>query len=144
MDHNDNNFLKLLIYHFLPGKKILIVEDEKEIQILMAKYLSKSEIEADKLILASDGCEAIDKMKNENIGLIIVDLVMPNMDGLELINLLKSTAETKQIPLVICSGNVDNEKLKEAIILGVKDILVKPFNYKLFVDKLSRAIALAP
>ena len=80
------------------------------------------------------------KIQNQEFGLIIVDVLMPKMSGIQLVKELKSRAKFKNIPLVLISGNLDSENVKDAILLGVRNILVKPFNYDLFLEKVASTI----
>ncbi len=141
---NDNkaNFIFELVNKFLNQKAILIIDDEDEIKSLMSNYLLKSQIEQDKIVTASDGKEAIAKIQNQDFGLIIVDILMPRMNGLQLIKELKMRKKYRDIPILIISGSVDAENVKQAIMMGVSNIIVKPFTYNIFLDKVGRTLGI--
>jgi YesN/AraC family two-component response regulator len=118
----------------------MLIDDEEEIKSLMSNYLIKSHIEENKIVLASDGKEALVKIQNQDFGLIIVDVIMPKMNGLQLIKEIKLRAKYKNIPVIIISGTLDADNVKTAISLGINNILVKPFTYNLFIEKIGQAL----
>ncbi len=135
------NLILELIKMFLNNKPILLIDDEEEIKNLMSHYIIKSKITTNRIITASDGKEAIAKIKNQDFGLIIIDLVMPRMNGLELIREIRRSKKYKNIPLLIISGCVDAENVKIAATMGVTNIIVKPFNYNIFLEKIGRTLS---
>ncbi len=140
MNDDKAKFILSLIGRFLQKKSILIIDDEDEIKELMANYLVKSEIEENKIVLASDGKEGFTKIQNQDFGLIIVDILMPKMNGLQLIREIKLRAKYKDIPVIIISGTIEAENVKTAIALGINNIIVKPFTYNMFLEKIGRAL----
>lgn len=139
----DDEKVKLLlgfINTFLNKKSVLIIDDEKEIKSMMANYLIRSQVEENKIIFAADGKEALAKIQNQEFGLIIVDIIMPKMSGLELIKEIKARAKHKNIPVLITSGNIEADNVKSAISLGVHNIIVKPFTYNIFIEKVGRTL----
>lgn len=137
---SNQDFLRALVNNFLKGKSILIIDDEEDILNVIENYLIKCKIEKTKIIFAKDGEAALLECSQNRVGLIIVDLQMPKLGGLEFIEKIKQIEEYKEIPIVISSGNIDGTNLQSAIVLGIKDIIVKPFSYNLFVDKLCKAL----
>ena len=107
--------------------KILVVEDE---EILLTGL--KEELESGGYTVqgASDGVEGVEQAKTFKPELILLDLLMPKMDGMEMLQKLKADAETRDIPVVILTNLSDYEKISEALSLGAMDYLVKA-NYKL-------------
>lgn len=135
-------FLLEIISKFLDKKSVLLIDDEDEIKSLMANYLTKSHIEEKRIVLASDGKEALAKIQNQEFGLIIVDVLMPRMNGLQLIKEIKLRAKYKDIPVLLISGTLEAENVKTAIALGINNILVKPFTYNIFIEKIGRALGI--
>ncbi|SER46827.1 response regulator transcription factor [Lachnobacterium bovis] len=102
--------------------EILVAEDDADIVELMVLYLENSNY---KVLTASDGVEALEVLKDNNIDLAIVDIMMPRMNGYELI---KKIRETSNIPIIIVSAkNSDSDKIL-GLDLGADDYVVKPFN----------------
>lgn len=135
-------FLLEIIGKFLYKKSVLLIDDEDEIKSLMSNYLVKSRIEEKQIVLASDGKEALSKMQNQEFGLIIVDVLMPRMNGLQLIKEIKLRAKYKDIPVLLISGTLEAENVKTAISLGINNILVKPFTYNIFIEKIGRTLGI--
>ncbi len=132
-----NELVAAVLNRSLGDKPILIIDDEIQIQGLISTYLQKAMVDPDQIVYASNGREGLLKIQNQEFGLIIVDVVMPKMSGLQLIKELKSKARFKNIPLVLISGNLYSDDVKDAIMMGVKNILVKPFNYDIFLEKVA-------
>jgi len=135
-------FLLEIIGKFLYKKSVLLIDDEDEIKSLMSNYLVKSHIEEKQIVLASDGKEALSKIQNQEFGLIIVDVLMPRMNGLQLIKEIKLRAKYKDIPVLLISGTLEAENVKTAIALGINNILVKPFTYNIFIEKIGRTLGI--
>lgn len=129
----------------LDSKGILIVDDEPMILTLIQKYLEKiiDENTRKKIVVARDGRDAVQKLLNQEFGLIIVDLEMPRMHGFDLIKLLKTKSKTRKVPILIISGNLYQKSVKEAVYLGVKEILAKPFTFKTFTDRIHRVLKIS-
>lgn len=140
MSHEKAQFFIELINKFLKQKSVLLIDDEDEIKSLLSNYLAKSNIDESRIVFASDGREALHKIQNQEFGLIIVDLLMPKMNGLQLIKEIKIRAKYKDIPVVIISGTLEADSVKTAISLGINNILVKPFTYNLFIERIGRAL----
>ncbi len=137
---NKANLIYELVEKFLNNKSILLIDDEDEIKSLMSNYLIRSQVEQDRIVTASDGKEALSKIQNQDFGLIIVDILMPRMSGLQLIKELKMRKKYKDIPVLIISGTIDAENVKSAISMGVSNIIVKPFTYNIFLEKVGRTL----
>lgn len=139
---NKANLIFGLMNQFLNKKSILLIDDEEEIKALMSNYLIKSQIDEKRIMTASDGKEAFSKIQNQEFGLIIVDILMPRMNGLQLIKELKVRRKFQNIPILIISGSIDAENVKMAISLGVSNVIVKPFTYNVFLEKIGRTLGI--
>lgn len=124
----------------LQQKSILIVDDEEKIRDMLEKYIARVKCDSTTIVHASDGQEAMRKIKNQDFGLIIVDIVLPKRNGLEIFKELKASAKTRNIPVLIVSGNLQSKIVKQAIVLGAKHILAKPFNYDIFMERVFRCL----
>ncbi|GEM_PF-288865 len=142
---NDDPKVKLLmelVQKFLKKKSVLLIDDEDEIKSLMANFLVRSQVEENKIVFAADGKEALSKIQNQEFGLIIIDLLMPKMGGIQLLKEIKQRAKFKDIPVLIISGNIEAESVKTAMSMGVHNIIVKPFTYNLFLERIGRALGI--
>jgi CheY-like chemotaxis protein len=102
--------------------KILVVEDA---QLFRAMYEDKLKMEGYEVWTAADGLEGLKLAREVIPDLILLDLVMPRMGGLEVLKRLKSDPRTKDIPVVVLSNLEDAEGVKEAIEQGAEDFLRK-------------------
>ena len=113
-------------------KKILVADDSPTNLDFLAEYFSKHGFVVEK---ATDGKDALRKVKRFSPDLLLLDNIMPLMTGLELVAVLKNKAKYKKIPIIMFSA-VDDAKTKaESLKLGIKDYITKPIN---FSDLLAR------
>jgi signal transduction histidine kinase/CheY-like chemotaxis protein/AraC-like DNA-binding protein len=117
-------------------RRILIVDDHPEIRYYIRQILEEDyEVQE-----ASHGLEALDILDNQNIDLIITDLMMPWMDGFELIEAIQDNPEYKKIPLLIVSARITDEDKEKALIQGINEFIHKPFDKKELVLRISNLI----
>lgn len=119
--------------------KVLVVEDE---EILLTGLKEELESGGYEVEGAGDGVEGLEKVKSFKPDLILLDLLMPKMDGMEMLQKLKADSETRDVPVVILTNLSDYEKISEALSLGAMDYLVKA-NYKLedLLDKVRTVLS---
>lgn len=103
-------------------KKILIVEDDKFLRDLLERKLEKEEFVIETAI---DGEEAIDKINGWLPDLILLDLIIPKIDGFEVLKQTKDKPATKDIPIVVLSNLGQQEEVERGLGLGAADYLVK-------------------
>ena len=103
--------------------KILIIEDEAAIRRVLVKILSE-ENDSYKVEEAEDGLQGIEKVKNEDYDLILCDIKMPKMDGVEVLEAVKKIKP--EIPMVMISGHGDLETAINTMRLGAFDYISKP------------------
>jgi len=106
-------------------RTILVVEDEKEIQDLLAHYLRK---EGFSPILASDGEAAIFKARKEKPDLILLDILLPKADGLEVLRAIRSDETIGRTPVVMLTAKGDETDRVVGLELGADDYIPKPFS----------------
>ncbi len=106
------------------GKRILVVDDAVSMRGLVSITLKKSGYD---VIEASDGKDALSKLKGTQVNLIITDLNMPNMDGISLIKSVKAMPGYKFIPIVMLTTESQESKKREGQMAGAKAWIVKPF-----------------
>jgi two-component system chemotaxis response regulator CheY len=115
---------------------VLIVDDSAAIRKILQRVLRQAEVPVGNIFEAGDGLEAIEKLKTEKIGLILSDVNMPNMNGLELLSHLKASEAWKDLPVVIVSTEGSQAKVLEAVQLGAAGYVRKPFNTEQIKEKL--------
>jgi two-component system chemotaxis response regulator CheY len=80
---------------------VLIVDDSAAIRKILQRVLRQTDMAIGQIIEAADGKEALDAFRSQQFGLVLSDINMPNMDGLELLAQLKSVEDTKRVPVVM-------------------------------------------
>jgi putative two-component system response regulator len=103
--------------------RVMVVDDEERIRRVMEAYLSPSGY---RIVHARDGGEALDRARKEPPDLILMDIMMPVMDGIETTRLLKADPETRIIPVVMVTALGDLEDRVRAMEAGADDFLAKP------------------
>ena len=120
------------------GLNVLIVDDSVAIRMILQRALRHTELPLDKVFEAGDGCAALEVLKNQKVNVILSDINMPNMDGLELLAALKDNEEWAALPVVLISTEGSQTKVMEALRLGAKGFIKKPFAPDEIHDKLAK------
>lgn len=107
------------------AKKILIVEDSATMRSLIASTIE--EMGGFELVQASSGFEALKALPSQHFDMLITDLNMPDINGLEIIKFVKEHPTYKNIPLVVVTTQVGEEDRKKGLALGASDYVTKPF-----------------
>lgn len=102
--------------------KVLIIEDDAFLHELCKKKFIK---EGYQVISAFNGTDGLVKAPQEKPDIILLDLLLPEMDGLDLLKQLKEQTETKNIPVIITSNYSDRERVQKGLDLGAKDYIIK-------------------
>ncbi|MDU5021853.1 MAG: response regulator, partial [Clostridiales bacterium] len=102
--------------------KILIVDDDNEIRNLLEIYLSNEGFD---IVKANDGQEALDIVEKEDIRLIVLDVMMPKLDGIEV---CKRIRHKLNIPILMLSAKSEDMDKIKGIMTGADDYMTKPFN----------------
>lgn len=120
-NENDSNGIKLE----KSSCKLLIVDDvPRNIQIV-CNILQEDEYD---IYFANDGQSALDKVSENEFDLILLDIMMPGIDGFEVCNSIKSNSKTKEIPIIFLTAKTDTESIIKGFELGAVDYVTKPFN----------------
>jgi len=122
--------------------KILVVDDEEDILRLVEYNLQQNGYQA---ICAATGEEALHAARTEQPGLIILDLMLPGMDGLEVCSTLKNDPPTSAIPILMLTAKGEESDIVAGLELGADDYVTKPFNPRVLIARvralLRRAVA---
>lgn len=113
-------------------KKILIVEDEKDILQLVKLYLEK---EGFRTVTATTGVEGLTQVKTEKPDLIVLDLMLPELDGLEVCKRLRSHVDTAMLPIIMLTAKAEESDTIIGLELGADDYVTKPFSPKTLVAR---------
>ncbi len=108
-------------------KTILVAEDSSSVRKFITLALK---LAGYKVIATEDGMEALEKLPQQKIDMLITDLNMPNIDGFKLIRTLREDPEYVDLPIIILSSLAKDEDVSEGIKSGANSYLIKPFNTK--------------
>jgi adenylate cyclase len=120
----------------LPG--ILIVDDNEDNRYTLQLLLESDGHEP--IVTASGGSEAIALLNKENFSLVLLDMMMPDLNGDEVLKIIKGNPDTRDIPVVMISADNDTEKVSKCIDLGADDYLPKPFNPTILRARIGAAL----
>ncbi|MBW1701928.1 MAG: sigma-54-dependent Fis family transcriptional regulator [Deltaproteobacteria bacterium] len=118
----------------MPGQSILVVDDEQDMRVALTHALSRS---GHSVETASSGFEALEKFKSEEFGLVITDVKMPEMSGMEVLEGIKKLSPQVPVIMITAYGTVNNavEAMKE----GASDYILKPFDSEILESAVKRA-----
>jgi two-component system chemotaxis response regulator CheY len=116
---------------------VLIVDDSAAIRKILQRMLGQAGLTLGKVFEAGDGLEALEKLKTQPVNLILSDINMPNMDGIQLLTELKSKAEFKHVPVIMITTEGGEAKVMEAVQLGAAGYVRKPFTADQIKEKLT-------
>lgn len=120
---------------------ILTVDDSKALRVFVAKTLSAFDCEVDE---ASNGFNAFFAIERARPNLILLDVLMPVMEGVETLRRLKETPELADIPVIMLTSPADRPLLLELISMGAAHTLMKPFNESTLLEAVGRILKLKP
>src|SRR5689334_3794517 len=126
-------------------KPILLVEDNPRDLELTLIALEKSQL-ANEVVIVRDGAEALDYLNAEssfanrtpgNPAVVLLDLKLPKVDGIEVLQTIRTTPRLKSVPVVMLTSSREEQDLLRSYALGVNAYVVKPVNFRQFVDAIA-------
>jgi two-component system cell cycle response regulator len=121
--------------------KILTVDDSKTIRSIIKKMLSEYQCE---VIEAADGIEGLAKVRQEEPSLVILDIDMPGMNGLELLMNLRNDDRFMNTPVLMLTSKSKAENIRIARELGIASFIAKPFRREIFFSRILKVMPLSP
>ncbi len=112
---------------------ILVVEDEKDIRELLRHHLEREHF---RVLAASSGEEGLKLAKREHPDLVLLDLMLPGLDGLEVCRALRADAETRRTPIVMLTARSEDADVVAGLELGADDYVTKPFQPRVLLARL--------
>ncbi len=109
----------------MAGKRIMAVDDERHIVRLIQVNLERAGYQ---VVTAFDGPEALKKVESDRPDLIVLDVMMPKMDGFEVLKRLQANPETREIPIIMLTAKAQDADVFRGWASGVSAYLTKPFN----------------
>ena len=119
-------------------KRILLVEDERDLVETMIFQLEAAGYE---IIVAYDGLDGLDKAKKEKVDLMILDLMLPKMDGYKVCALLKKDSRYSKMPIMLFSARAQESDLKMGEEAGANAYVIKPFDSKALLVKIKELLS---
>ncbi len=121
--------------------KILTTDDSKAVRIIIKKCFSSYDVD---IFEASNGVEGLAVASKETPDIILLDVTMPVMDGVEMLTKLKSDPVLKGIPVIMLTAEAGRENVLKIAKIGIRDYIVKPFKEDVLVEKVGRVVDLRP
>lgn len=122
------------------AKKILVVDDERHIVRLVQVNLERAGYQ---IVTAYDGVEALEKVKSESPDMVVLDVMMPRMDGFEVLKNLQADARYQNIPVIMLTAKAQDADIFKGWASGVSSYLTKPFNPRellVFVERIFQSL----
>ena len=114
---------------------VLIVDDSAAIRKILLRVLSQTDLPIEKVHEASDGVEALKILGTTDITLVLSDINMPNMDGLQLLNRLRDTPDWPRVSVIMITTEDSQARVLEAVQLGAKGYVRNPFTAEQIKEK---------
>ena len=124
--------------------RILIVDDSAVTRSVLKKTIGMTDIPVQEIIEAGNGCEALDLLSEHPVDLVLADINMPGMNGMEMAAAILANPITKDIPVVIISTHTEDARINELRSQGVKAYIHKPFTAETIRDTLGGILTLNP
>ena len=118
-------------------KKILAIDDENDVLLIIKTALTGEGYE---IITASNGFDGLALAEDHLPDLILLDLRMPEMDGMEVLQRLRNNEKTQNLAVIILTGISDKKKIREALDKGITYYIVKPFECQDLISKINLAL----
>lgn len=119
---------------------VLIVDDSAAIRKILQRVLVQADVSLGTVYEANDGREALEKLKNGKVGLVLSDINMPNMDGLEFLSRVRAEQEWQSLPIIMVTTEGSQNKVLQALQLGANGYVRKPFTAEQIKEKLTGLI----
>jgi two-component system chemotaxis response regulator CheY len=116
---------------------VLIVDDSAAIRKILQRVLRQTDLNLGEIKEAGDGTEAVEILKDRTFGLILSDINMPQMDGLQLLARIKEMEHLKSVPVIMITTEGGQGKVMEAVQLGATGYVRKPFTADQIKEKLA-------
>jgi two-component system chemotaxis response regulator CheY len=119
---------------------VLIVDDSAAIRKILQRMLRQTDLPIRGLFEAGDGTQALEVLRRQQIDLVLSDINMPNMDGLQLLSVIKEHPAWRQVPVIMVTTEGGQAKVMEAVQLGAAGYVRKPFTADQIKDKLAAVL----
>jgi CheY-like chemotaxis protein len=118
--------------------RILVVDDDPHNRDLLARRLERQGFETE---MASDGIDALRRIDSEEFDLVMLDVMMPGMNGLEVLERVRRTRSLSALPVILATGLADSEDAVEGLSRGANDYVTKPFEFPMVIARVRTQLA---
>ena len=119
-----------------PGN-VLLVDDDKLARLEIARCVEQL---GHKVSQAEDGAQALSALRKQLFDLVLLDLLMPEVDGFEVLRQMSQDPELNKIPVIVVSAVGESDSTAKCLEMGAVDHLVKPLDYALFVERIGEVL----
>ena len=118
--------------------RVLLVDDDPNVRTVMHRILSRQfSFEID---LCQDGPEALEKLSVKDYDLVLLDVTMPMMDGMDVLQSIRLNPDTHHVPVIMITGLSDQRLVKQALREGISDFILKPVRPSELCERVSRVL----
>jgi len=118
--------------------RVLVVDDEPSMRMLIRRLVER-DFDVD-VAEADDGLSALDRILTEQVDLMLLDLSMRVIDGIETLECIRRSRTFAHLPVIVLTGQADEDRVRRAMLLGVRDVLAKPFTADALRERVSRML----
>ncbi len=122
------------------GFTVLVVDDSSVMRKIISKNLRQAGVKIDHLLEAGDGQEGLEQLEKWQCDIILSDINMPNMDGLEFVKEIRKKRQLDQCKIIMITTESGTDIMEEVMNAGANGYVVKPFSPDQILDKINRAI----
>ena len=120
---------------------VLIVDDSAAIRKILMRVLAQTDLSIGDVFEAGDGVEALKMLEAKKVGLVLSDINMPNMDGIQFLTSVRSRPEWSSIPVIMITTEGSQAKVLEAVQLGAQGYVRKPFTAEQIKEKITSCLS---
>lgn len=118
--------------------KILVVDDSRIMRNIVKNCVSGGQLPSSEFFEAADGKQALEIIEKEQLDLVLLDWNMPNLNGIELVKLLRGKERFKLLPIIMITSEAAKYNVIEAVKAGVNDYVIKPVSEAFLIDKIKK------
>jgi len=117
-------------------RKVIVVDDSSVMRQIIKNNLKQLGFELSNLLDAEDGEDALEKINQDRVDLVISDWNMPKMTGINFLKAVRADEDFKELPFLMVTSEADKQKIMEAVQAGVNQYIIKPFNANQLEEKI--------
>ena len=120
---------------------VLVIDDSAAIRKILVRVLAQTDLELGQILEAGDGAEALQSLEARPAGLVLCDINMPNMDGIEFLTAVRAKPEWSSVPVIMVTIDGSQSRVEEALRLGAQGYVRKPFTADQIKEKIATCMA---